>query len=183
MHLLIVLAKSNLTREELLRLLAAAKSRRSRDWLMILVTFWHGLRASEVVGLTAHNVRDGFLTVQRLKGSKRTTQPLIEHEDPLLDERTALFELVRNTPANQRLFAISRTHFWRLVQRYARDAGLPAHKAHPHVLKHSIAMQTIHSAGIENLRQYLGHKSLSSTGEYLDVSDEDASAAIARAAK
>jgi len=32
-------------------------------------------------------------------------------------------------------------------------------------------MQTIASAGIENVRQYLGHKSISSTGAYLKVSD------------
>lgn len=42
-------------------------------------------------------------------------------------------------------------------------------------------MQTIHSAGIENVRQYLGHKSMSSTGEYLKVTDEAASAAIREA--
>ena len=42
-------------------------------------------------------------------------------------------------------------------------------------------MQTIKKAGIEMVRQRLGHKSISSTGEYLKVTDEDASAAIADA--
>jgi hypothetical protein len=32
---------------------------RERDWLMILVPFWHGLRASEVTGFTLDAVRDG----------------------------------------------------------------------------------------------------------------------------
>jgi site-specific recombinase XerD len=44
-------------------------------------------------------------------------------------------------------------------------------------------MQTIKSAGIENVRQYLGHKNISSTGAYLKVSDEVASEAIALAAE
>jgi type 1 fimbriae regulatory protein FimB len=164
-------------------LLEAARARRERDWLMLLVTFWHGLRASEVVHLTSESVSDGFLTVQRLKGSLRTVQPLIEHQDPLLDEKKALIDYASKSNPNQPIFPFCRQHLWRLFQKYAAAAGLPAHKRHPHVLKHTIAMQTIKDAGIENVRQYLGHKSISSTGQYLKVSDQDASAAIAKAAK
>jgi hypothetical protein len=47
-------------------------------------------------------------------------------------------------------------------------------------------MQTIQSAGIENVRAYLGHKSIASTvaylGAYLKVDDDAASRAIAAAA-
>jgi hypothetical protein len=44
-------------------------------------------------------------------------------------------------------------------------------------------MQTIRSAGIENVRTYLGHKSIASTGSYLQVDDDAASRAIAGAAQ
>jgi integrase len=171
----------SLTWDELKAVLAEAKKERERDWLMVLVGFWHGLRASEVVGLKRCNVHDGFLTIQRLKGSKRTTQPLVEHADPLLNERKALIEFALKTPANQKLFRISRQHFWRLFQKYAKLAGIPEHKRHPHCLKHTIGRQMIHSAGIENTRQYLGHESIASTGEYLEVDDEDAAEAMRRA--
>jgi integrase len=177
------LAIQSLNRDELRALLAAAKARRERDWLMILVSFSHGLRASEVVALTGDDVRDGHLSVRRLKGSLRTVQPLVSDPDPLFDEATALFAFAQKHPGNQKLFAIGRQHFWRLVQRYGHDAGLPAHLRHPHVLKHTIAMQTIHSAGIENVRQYLGHKSMSSTGEYLKVTDAAAATAVKGALK
>lgn len=150
---------------------------------MILTAFWHGLRASEVTGFTRDSVQDGFLTIQRLKGSNRTVQALVEHPDPLLSERTALIEYAAQSAPNQPVFNVSRVQFWRLVQKYAKQAGIPAHKAHPHVLKHSIAMQTIQKAGIENVRQHLGHKSISSTGEYLKVNDEDASRAVTNAIK
>ena len=175
------MAKSNLTKSELLALLRVARERRERDWLMILVAYNHGLRASEVVGLTEDRVRDGFLTVKRLKGSLRTVQPLVAHKEPLLDERGALINRAQNAKANARLFSISRQQFWRLMQRYARAARIPAYKAHPHILKHTIALQIIGKAGIENTRQYLGHKSISSTGEYLRVSDESAGRAVGRA--
>lgn len=150
---------------------------------MILVAYWHGLRATEVTAMQPDAVADGFLTVQRLKGSLKTTQPLVAHENPLLNEAGALPEWIRKSNGNQRLFPVSRITFWRIVQRHAAAAGIPAHKRHPHILKHSIAMQTIHSAGIENVRQYLGHKSISSTGAYLKVSDSDAAQAINMAAK
>jgi integrase len=170
-----------LSKDELRRLLSTARAARERDWLMILVAFNHGLRASEVTGFTRDAVEDGHLTVQRLKGSLKTSQALIESADPLFDERRALIEYARKSTPGWPVFKMSRQHFWRLVQRYAHAAGIPKRLAHPHILKHTIALQTIHSAGIENVRQHLGHKSLSSTGEYLRVTDDEAGAAIARA--
>ena len=175
-----------LSQPELIALLSAAKARKrtgQRDWLMILVAFSHGLRASEVTRMQADAVRDGVLTVARLKGSLRTVQPLISDPEPLLNEGKALFDFVRNLRGNQRLFPITRQHFWRLMQRYSEAAKIPARKRHPHILKHTIALQTIHSAGIENVRQYLGHKSMSSTGAYLKVTDSEASTAISHALK
>jgi integrase len=168
----------HLSKSEVLGLLGAAKAYRERDWLMILIGFWHGLRASEVTGLTAGSIADGHVTVARLKGSLKTRQPLVGHEDPLLDEATGLFEFTREMHPNQRIFPISRIHFWRLVRRHGKTAGIAKDLAHPHILKHSIAMQTIKAAGVENVRQYLGHKSLASTGAYLKVDDEAASIAV-----
>lgn len=173
----------HLTRDELRELLRCARGVRERDWLMILVGFWHGLRATEVISLTPANVRDGFLTVPRLKGSLKTTQPLIVDADPLLDERQALEQHAATCGLRDRLFPITRIQFYRLMRRHCASAGIAAHKAHPHVLKHSIAMQTIRDAGIENVRAYLGHKNISSTGAYLKVDDDQASAAIAAACK
>jgi integrase len=175
------LGKQSLSREQLLAILAAAKAKRERDWLMILVAFAHGLRATEVVRLTQDNFHDGFITLQRLKGSNRTTQPLLEHADPVLNERCAFFAFLPKFAEKQRLFPLTRQRFWQLLQEYGERALIPMHLRHPHVLKHTIATQIIHSAGIENTRQYLGHKSISSTGEYLKVTDEGAAAAAQKA--
>ncbi len=150
---------------------------------MILVAFWHGLRASEVVGLTRDAIQDGMLTVRRLKGSKRTVQALVKRDDPLLDEAKGLLDYTSQMHGNQLLFPVTRERFWQLVQQHGKSAGIPKRLSHPHILKHSFAMQFIHSIGIENVRQYLGHKSISSTGAYLKVSDADASASLERALK
>lgn len=39
-------------------------------------------------------------------------------------------------------------------------------------------MRAIKKTGIEIVRQCLGHKSIASTGEYLKVSDQEASTAV-----
>jgi integrase len=182
----------HLDRGQLVELLRQARARRERDWVLFLVSFWHGLRASEAVNLTPANFSvtstGTFLDVQRLKGSKRTVQRLFEDPDELLNERAAVEAWLGQHSArysaaarSQRLFQISRVQFYRLMRRYGRAAGLPDHLCHPHVLKHSIAMQTIKTAGIENVRQHLGHESIASTGVYLEVDDDEAGRAIHRA--
>lgn len=168
----------HLVKVELLRFLAEAKATRERDWLMFLVAYWHGLRATEVVTLTRDAIADGEITVRRLKGSDTTTQPLMVDENPLLNESAAVQTLADSTPKLTPIFPFSRVHYFRLFRKYAKRAGLPSSKWHPHCLKHSIAMHTIRKAGIENVRRYLGHKSMASTGEYLKVTDAEASAAI-----
>lgn len=169
----------SLTREELKSLIQAVPNPRQR--LMLKVGFHHGLRVSEIIGLDDTNIRDGYVKVQRLKGSMKTIQPFMKDPDPLLDEAEELGELSRTLKAGEKLFPMTRFGVHKLMQRAGKRAGLPAHKLHPHVLKHSIAMQTIHKAGIENVRQWLGHKNISSTGSYLIVSDEVAAVAIAGA--
>lgn len=180
----------HLTREQLVGLLGRAREKSARDWTLILVSFWHGLRASEAVSLTPRNFRDGFIEVARLKGSMRTVQPLVENPNPLLDERAAVDGWLARHKAlhagngdGSRLFPISRSQFHRVMRTHGAAAGLPRHLLHPHVLKHSIAMQSIATAGIENVRQYLGHRSISSTGRYLNVDDAAASRAVLGAFK
>ena len=168
----------------MLRLLARARACSARDHLMILLSFQHGLRASEITHLTPKNFADGFLTVQRLKGSLRTTQALAEDTNPLLNERALIADFIAGMHEDERLFPVRRETFWRRVQRHAKAIGLPAHKRNTKMFKHSIALQAIKAGvGIQDVRQFLGHKSLSSTGEYLRVSDEEAGAAVRRALK
>jgi integrase len=168
----------HLTREQLLAVLAEARRESERDWLMILVGYWHGLRIAEVCALTPQNFNSGYLTVRRLKGSLKTVQPLVMHSDPLLDERAAIEAWTSKFSVRQRIFGIGRSMLGKLFERYCRQAGIPRHHRHFHVLKHSIAMHSIKDAGIESVRQYLGHKSISSTGQYLRVDDATASAAV-----
>lgn len=167
-----------LSKDELLSLLSAARARKERDWLLILVTYLHALRASEATEFTADNMKDGYLTIQRKKGSLRTIQPLVEHENPLLNEKPALIELARKVPFGRPLFKMSTVQFWRLMQRYGKQAGIAQHRCHPHILKHTMCSHLIGKVDIAVIREWAGHSNLSSTGFYLRLNSGQVSAAV-----
>ena len=176
--------------EETLAVLRAAKDRSVRDWAMILLAYRHGLRASEVCGLRLADVdlKDGAITIQRLKGSLKTVQPLYAHRgQPLLDEVSALRSWLKVRPADgsdylftsQKGGRLDRTQFFRIFRAIAEAAGLPAEKRHPHCLKHSLASHLV--AGNVNLaliKQALGHRSISSTMVYVGTTDAQAAEAV-----
>ena len=86
---------------ELLSVLRAAKARGAREWGMIVLAYKHGLRASEVCNIRLDDVdlKNGSITVERLKGSLRTVQAMTEHRgEPLLNELKALREWLRERP-------------------------------------------------------------------------------------
>jgi site-specific recombinase XerD len=129
-------------------------------------------------------VKDNFLTVARAKGSLRTVQEIVKHRNPLLSEREALNKHAQEAYySTAPLFPIRRQHFWRLMQHYAKLAGIPEHQAFPHVLKHTTAMLMIDKAGIQKTRQRLGHKSIASTGVYLEETDANVDAVIVKAVR
>ena len=82
-----------LEKEEVLRLLEAARRRGPRSHAMVLVAIRHGMRVSEVTGLRLEhvNIKECWIRVERLKGSLTTMQTLEHHPgQPLLDEVRAL---------------------------------------------------------------------------------------------
>ena len=184
---------THLSPEELLAVLKIARARSVRDWAMILLAYRHGLRASEVCGLRLGNVdvKRESITVFRLKHSLQTVQPLYPHKgQPLLDETIALRVWLRDRSpdgsdylfTSQKGGQLCRSAFFRAFQAIAAAAGLPADKRHPHILKHSLASHLV--AGNVNLalvKQCLGHRSISSTMQYVGVTDRQAAQAAGAA--
>lgn len=146
-----------------------------RVMLAYLIGFWHGLRASEITGIKGRDLRHGYVDCKRLKGSLPTSQRWQKHSDPELNEYAMLERL--EIADDELLLPIGRDWVRKVFKAAALRAGINPRFAHTHTLKHSIAMLVIGS-GIENAKQRLGHKSLSSTGYYLRVSDDTASDAI-----
>jgi integrase len=160
-----------LSKRQLVRLLEHARANSERDWLMMLVHFWHGGRASEIIHLTRENVQGNYLVFDRLKGSDPCEQELVEHENPLLSERQPMIDLALNTPFNQPFFKMHRSTYFRHVQRYARAIGVPSTSARTTVLKHTLGTLMIENTPINKVQRRMGHKNISSTAKYMKVSE------------
>ena len=180
--------------DELLAVLKAARARGPREWCMILFAYRHGMRASEVCGLTLADVdmKGESVTIRRLKGSLCTTQPLYRHRgQPLLDEMTALKAYLKERVADgseylflsQKGGRLSRVQFYRIFQSIAQQAGLAADKQYPHVLKHTLGSHLVaENVNLALVKQALGHRAISSTMVYVGVSDQQAAQEAQRAA-
>lgn len=165
-----------LTIEELLSVLRLARGQSLRDWLMICIQFNHALRPAEVCGIKLEDIRESSLTVQRLKGSHETCQPIRKHKgQPLLDEAKGIVEWIKVRPrdAGSALFisakggSLTPKSYHRLFQRYARLAGLPESKAHPHIVRHTAATTLVRQGmDIAWVQVHLGHANISSTAIY-----------------
>jgi integrase len=164
----------SLTYSALDALLAVTEQYSTLDALAIRTCFNHALRVSELLALTKANVVSGHLIVCRLKGSRKTSQPLLD------DERAALETLAASTEG--RLFPMSRVTFWRKMQRYGAEAGIAQHTAHPHALRHSAGrLGYLGGMGIPELQRYFGHVSGSNTLIYMESSEAEACSAFAAA--
>ncbi len=200
-------AMSYLSPDELLKVLRVAKEHSLRDWCMVLLSYHHGLRASEVCCLELDeakrkqsddwpasgyvNLKDGVLYIERAKDSLSTTQPLYPHKgQPLLDEVKALkaYLAERRKTGSNALFVsqkgkhLDRSAWNRIFKAIAKEAGLPPEKRHCHVLKHSLANHLVRgNVNLALVKQSLGHANIQSTMKYLGVTDAEASEATTKA--
>jgi integrase len=135
--------------------------------MMISTAFRHGMRASEITQLTAEQVRSGYITVLRLKGSDTNVQACSPDLKEYAQGKTG------------RLFDIERRQFHNVIRMHGKTAGIPEHKRHSHVLKHSCAMLMLEGGGkINEVQKRLGHKNGGNTLKYLAVSDDAAGRAF-----
>jgi len=155
-----------LTREEFEKLCQASTPFYATIWRMMAK---HALRVSEICALRPCNVEGGYLTVQRLKGSQRTVQPLLVDLSEQLKSGT------------YRLFPVHRSTIYLHFRKAARAIGLRPDLQHDHVLRLSSAHWMLDGgANLAITSQWLGHSSLQSTAAYLHVSDRAASSAAER---
>ncbi len=182
-----------LTIEDVDRLLAQPDTTRPlglRDRALIELLYATGLRVSELVGLRAAdlNLEDRWLTCTG-KGNKQRIVPmgdaaaawvqryLSTGRPALLGRRSSprLFVNARGGPRG-----LSRVGFWKILRRYARQAGM-SQPISPHVLRHSFATHLLErGADLRAIQMMLGHADLSTTQIYTHVLEARMRAAYER---
>jgi integrase len=162
-----------LTQEELKRLFAVITEK--RDKALFLLAYRHGLRASEIGLLqrTDVDLKQGRITIHRLKGSLSGIYPLQPDVIKLLraylrartDSSPYLFISNRGVP-------IDRRTLWCAMQTYGEKAGLPPEKRKFHSLKHSIATHLLDARGeLRFVQDWVGHKNVQNTTRYAQLTN------------
>jgi site-specific recombinase XerD len=167
--------KDYLTESEIAQFLAASKLGRHgvRDYCMMLLTYRHGLRVSELIDIRIADVdmATARLFVRRLKGSLSTSQPI--EGDELRAIRAWLRFRSLDTKASHSPFLfpsergpLTRQALNYLVQRTGHKAELSS-QVHPHMLRHSCGFYLANKGPDTRLIQdYLGHRNIAHTVRY-----------------
>ena len=151
-----------------------------RDKSMLEILYATGLRVSELIGLTLHqiNLRQGIIRIIG-KGNKERLVPLGEVSTQWLDEylSSARDEILKGNITDilfpsKRGKIMARQNFWHIVKRYAVIAGIEK-SISPHILRHAFATHLInHGADLRVVQMLLGHSDISTTQIYTHVARE-----------
>ena len=136
-----------------------------RDATMILMTYRHGFRVSELVALTWGQIhlQEGTLDVRRRKNGLHNTHPLWGPEIRALrrlrrewPDTNYLFLSERNAPLTARTFQ-------QIVLRAGREAGI-SFPVNVHALRHACGYKLANDGqDLRTIASYLGHRTLQST--------------------
>jgi integrase/recombinase XerD len=172
-----------LSRDEVVRLLSqpgVQHPRAVRDTALLELIYATGLRVSEILALTVDDIhwQVGYL-VAFGKGRKERVVPIgrtayealkryMEDARPQLlggGESSLLF-------LNRAGKGLTRQAFWKMVKRYAAQAGLRK-EVHPHTFRHSFATHLLEGgADLRSVQIMLGHADISTTQIYTHVTRE-----------
>lgn len=145
-----------------------------RDRCMLLMTYVHGLRVSELTGLRTSDVdlASKTLFIHRLKNGFSTIHPLLESEIPLLKKWLSLRNGRKVNESHPWLFTsnkgsrLSRQWVYSLIKKYGEQADLPV-PLHPHTLRHACGY-SLADQGMDTrlIQDYLGHRNIRHTVHY-----------------
>lgn len=172
-----------LSREEMNLLLAQpgiATVSTLRDTAMLELLYATGIRVSELISLCTKNInwQVGYLIAMG-KGSKERIVPIGKSAYNYLEQyvtraRGSLTKgkttdiLFLNRSGN----ALTRQGFWKIVRKYAAQAGLHK-KVHPHTFRHSFASHLLEGgADLRSVQIMLGHADISTTQIYTHITRE-----------
>ncbi|EBW5295425.1 tyrosine-type recombinase/integrase [Salmonella enterica subsp. enterica serovar Hvittingfoss] len=145
-----------------------------RDKTMFYLMYIHGLRVSEVIGLTLSDIdlKEKIIYIRRLKNGFSTVHPLHMDELSLLNEWMNIRSSYVNSTLNSWLFLsaygkkISRQWIYKICKKYGQKSGIPLN-LHPHMLRHACGY-ALANQGLDTrlIQDYLGHRNIHYTVLY-----------------
>jgi len=149
---------------------------RSRYWLVFLFLRYTGARITEVlsidetrdIDLKNSNVR--LITLKRINKAKQ--HRVIPIPDRLISEYLRVVKLFPSI--EQKAFKLKKNNFLIVFKKLCKKANIPSELAHPHVLRHTRAIELIRNGiPVTAVQTILGHSSLNTTAMYLKYSNTE----------
>ena len=152
--------------------------RRLRHWIIFLTLRYTGARLGEVLMIDDNvdiDIRNGEIRIVNLKrhnpekkGQKRQV-PVPSHLIAEIAKAWAEFPILKGN-----LFKIDSSVFRKMFLARCREANIERKLSHPHVLRHTRAIELLRAGvPITGVQQLLGHSFLSTTAVYLMLSGRE----------
>jgi len=163
--------------EALFITLAAAREAAPHDARLIRLSaliellYGSGLRASELVSLPRHAIREnaGHLILAG-KGGRERLVPIGRAAETAVMAHATLVPRESRWLFPSRQSHLSRLRLWQLLKWLAAEAGLPPEHISPHVLRHAFATHLLEGgADLRAVQTLLGHANISTTQIYTHV--------------
>ncbi|HDL89661.1 MAG TPA: site-specific integrase [Thermodesulforhabdus norvegica] len=148
---------------------------RGRYWLTYLVLRFTGARISEVLQIKDNediNFRTAEIRMPTLKRKKGMIRTVFVPSEVVAEIATYLAEYPH---MRGKIFALKHQNFRSRFVDIALRAGIPRDLAHPHVLRHTRAIEMLRAGvPVTVVQDQLGHAYLSTTAVYLKISGAEA---------
>lgn len=149
-----------------------------RDKAMLEFTYATGMKVTEIISLNVEDVNIENKYVSCKSGSKQRNIPLgtmalealkeyLQNSRPLLIKNDSEKSLFVNTNGKR----LTRQGFWKIIKYYKEQAHI-TEEITPHILRNSFAAHLIQNgAGLDSIKEMLGHSDISSTKKYMAFQD------------
>ena len=151
---------------------------RGRYWLIFLTLRFTGARISEVINIKHEDIdfRNSeirLITLKRHNPKKKGQYRIVPVPSNLTNEIANY--IVEYPHMRDKVFKVDRSNFNKVFKERCLQAGIPRDLAHPHILRHTRAIELLRAGvPVTIVQDLLGHSALTTTAIYLKISGQEA---------
>ncbi|MGE4546765.1 MAG: tyrosine-type recombinase/integrase [Desulfurella sp.] len=148
---------------------------RGRLWVVYLFLRYTGARLNEVLSITDTDdidFRNSEVKIVTLKQKKKAFRTV-----PIHSKATAelMLYLSQYPEMKGKVFSITGRNFQTAFKKVCQKVNIPDELSHPHILRHTRAVELLRSGvPVTIVQDLLGHSSLNTTAVYLRISAQEA---------
>ena len=151
---------------------------RGRYWLIFLTLRFTGARISEVINvkyedIDFRNVEIRLITLKRHNPKKKGAYRIIPVPASLTGEIASY--IAQYPHMKDKAFKVDRSNFNKVFKELCIESNIPQELAHPHILRHTRAIELLRAGvPVTIVQDLLGHSALTTTAVYLKMSGQEA---------